>query len=498
MEHKPGSEGKRSGPGEGINNLNFLIILLDKGFPPCYKLKSFNAKEVGDLHIMSFLLKTILKEKKEDGMKKLVIVAIAVLLAMPVLSHAAAVNNKWDMTIGGFIWTAMGIADQELGSGFKSANRRTGVYENPTDENSNFIAEGDVRLNFIVRGPDAMGAKTMGRAEFDFIGANRNESSGTARLRHAYLQFDWAKDSILFGQTSYGWQDIMVGPPPGVGTLSALPGGFFVVSRDPQIRWTHKWVKDFRTFFGVEYPGLNTWYGATGLNGATTDQYTRSTWPNLYAAAIYQSDLCGRIGMNNMIAGVSGVYGRQSIQRAANTFGRRAVSNKQADGWAAQAFFQIPIIPEKNQNKAGALLVYANFGAGQGLSGYSAGTFKATTLRPRPNIDTDNYETPLGVAWQAGMMIYLTDSIYLAPYATDQMSKVSSRWRNNNFGSPAPIRTSMYSLALMYAPNPAVTIGLEYFRTFNKFNTPGYVGNVQAYKNYGVANAVRIGALYYF
>ena len=36
-------------------------------------------------------------------MKKLVIVAIAVFLAMPVLSHAGPVNNKWDMTIGGFV-----------------------------------------------------------------------------------------------------------------------------------------------------------------------------------------------------------------------------------------------------------------------------------------------------------------------------------------------------------------------------------------------------------
>jgi hypothetical protein len=50
----------------------------------------------------------------------------------------------------------------------------------------------------------------------------------------------------------------------------------------------------------------------------------------------------------------------------------------------------------------------------------------------------------------------------------------------------------------MYAPNPAVTLGLEYFRTFNKFAGPGYVGNVQAYKNYGVANTVRVGGYYYF
>ena len=96
-----------------INNLNFLIIFLDKGFPPCYKLKSFNTKEVGDLHIMSFLMKKFLKQKKEEGMKKLVIVAIAVLLALPVLSHAGAVTTEWDMTIGGHALMSMSWASQD-------------------------------------------------------------------------------------------------------------------------------------------------------------------------------------------------------------------------------------------------------------------------------------------------------------------------------------------------------------------------------------------------
>ncbi len=132
MGYKPGEEVKEAIQGKKINNLNFLIILLDKGFSPCYKLKSFNAKEVGDQHIMSFLfVKTLLKLKKEEGMKKLVIIALAVFLAMPVLSHAAAVNNRWDMTIGGFVQFHGGYADQLVGSGFNknTPNRDNGSRE---------------------------------------------------------------------------------------------------------------------------------------------------------------------------------------------------------------------------------------------------------------------------------------------------------------------------------------------------------------------------------
>ena len=97
-------------------------------------------------------------------MKKLVIVALAVFLAMPVLSHAAAVNNKWDMTIGGFVQFQGGYADQEVGSGFNknTPNRDNGSREVRKITQATIFAEGQSRLNFIVKGPDAWGAKTHG------------------------------------------------------------------------------------------------------------------------------------------------------------------------------------------------------------------------------------------------------------------------------------------------------------------------------------------------
>ncbi len=67
----------------------------------------------------------------------------------------------------------------------------------------NIFAEGQSRLNFIVKGPDAWGAKTMARLEFDFTTVPAGESVGLANFRHSYMQFNWANDEILIGNTWY-------------------------------------------------------------------------------------------------------------------------------------------------------------------------------------------------------------------------------------------------------------------------------------------------------
>jgi hypothetical protein len=482
------------------NNLNFLINLLDKDFFACYKLKSFNAKEVGDLHIMSFLLKTILKEKKEDGMKKLVIVALALFLALPVLSHAGSATSRWDLTIGGYVYMQAGWVDQDVGSGYKNAQRRTGVRENQRNENGNMFAHAEFRPNFIIRGPDAWGAKTWARAEFDFAG-QAGEPFGQAVLRHAYMQFDWANDSILIGNTSYGWMDLGVGPPPGFSTLAALPSAF-PPSRAPQIRYTHRFGKSISTSFGVEYPGEGTWMS---INNDTTNEYTRSKWPNFYGVFKYMSDVCGTIGPNKLTFAMSGVYGRKSMLRTtANTARGTLYDLKQEDGWAAQANLQIPIIPERNQNKAGALLWWGKVQAGQGLSRYNPQTFAATF---NPSIYAavpgfqDDLSTPKGYAVETGFMVYVHDQVYFTGAYNDQKAQVSNRWRSTAANFDSVVRTQMYNFGLMYTPNPAVTLGVEYTRVISGYAAPGYLagaGNTYAFKKHGTVNALRFGAYYFF
>jgi hypothetical protein len=494
-----------------INNLNFLIILLDKDFFACYKLKSFNTKEVGNLDTMPFLcMKPLLKQKKEDGMKKLVIVAIAVLLALPVVSHAGSATSMWDLTIGGYVAVFAQWADQEqiaFGPGTNST-RRTGSAENRTDQFSNFAAQIDPRITFTIKGPDTWGAKSSATIQWDFSGmgtaANVGADNGEAKIRYAMMKFDWANDTILFGNWVQNYRDGSGGqPPPGVGTLVALPG-MFGGPRETQLRWQHNFNKNFSTKLALVYPTLEGWKlnGFNGTNNTTNNSasdYTRSDLPFVSGQVRYNSDACGKIGNFNLVAGMSGVYGRKSMIRDAGAAQRYRYSQKQEDGWLGEAFVQVPIIPEKPNNKAMALLFYANAMAGQGLSPYSAQLFPAAYRRTNSILDTDNFSTPRGYAYEAGMMFWLTDKVWLSPSYNDMFTQVSNAWKNANPDSA--YRTQNYNIFLAYAPNPALTMGIEYTRIVTQYarsaNIP-FTANFTGFTSKGVVNAVRVGAYYWF
>jgi hypothetical protein len=55
------------------------------------------------------------------------------------------------------------------------------------------------RLGVDVQGPKLGRAKTSAKVEMDFRGSGTTFS--TVRLRHAYLNLDWGKPSLLLGQT---------------------------------------------------------------------------------------------------------------------------------------------------------------------------------------------------------------------------------------------------------------------------------------------------------
>jgi hypothetical protein len=272
--------------------------------------------------------------------------------------------------------------------------------------------------------------------------------------------------------------------------------------RETQLRWEHRFGKNFATKIALVYPTLEGWKlnGFNGTDNTTNNSasdYTRSNLPFLSGQVRYNSDACGRIGNFNLVAGMSGVYGRKAIMRDAGAATRYRYSQKQEDGWLAEAFFQIPIIPERNQNKAGALLFYANAMTGQGLTPYSAQIFPAAYRRN--NVDTDDYSTPKGYAYEAGFMVWLHDKVWLSPSYNQMTSQASNVWRSTLANLNSAYRTQNFNIFLGYAPNPAITMGIEYGRIVTKYAGPGYAaGNMFAGKKDGVANAVRFGAYYYF
>jgi hypothetical protein len=92
------------------------------------------------------------------------------------------------------------------------------------------------RVNAKITGPDILGAKTNGLLEAEFIGNAESDVNGM-RLRHAYVNLNWGKTSLLIGQT---WSPLFVAEvfPGTVSANAGLP--FKPFARNPQVRLTHK------------------------------------------------------------------------------------------------------------------------------------------------------------------------------------------------------------------------------------------------------------------
>lgn len=426
-------------------------------------------------------------------MKKLVIVALAVLLATPVLSHAGAVTSKWDINIAGFVAAFGQFSDQNdgfWGPGTSSA-RRTGVHENKSNEYGNFAEQVDPRIGFFIKGPDVWGAKTSARLEFDFAGAYSG-TNGTARMRHIYMKFDWANDSVLFGNAGSPYRSTGVGMGPGTGTTVALPGAFGG-PRETQLTWTHRFGKNFSTIFALVHPGLEG-YKSTASN----NNYTQGNYPNVEGVVKYTSDACGKIGSSNLVVALAGIYGRQKIDRGASTTaaGRTVYSQRQEDGWYGQASFQIPIIPERKMNKAGAVLLWLNASAGQGLSLYNGVLSLAAYDRSAYGVEHD-YSKPRGVAYEAGLGVWFSNQVWLSAQYNSQDRHVSNYYVARVGTDSVWTRNQLYNLAIFYEPSPAVRLIAEYSRLHTNYARTDLV-TTEYYKKYGTTNAIRFGAYYYF
>jgi hypothetical protein len=456
-----------------------------------------------------------LKQKKEVGMKKLVIVALVVFFAMPLLSHAGTVvgRNNWDMQIGGYIAGTVQFSDQNdnamWGAPYAPA-ARSAWKENQNDEFGQLSVTPDVRIGFRILGPDTWGAKSQAYLEWDFAAGSGTPNvtttatgtsvgtNGSARLRHAYLRYDWAKDTILFGNYSSLYRDPGVGLPPGVATVIAEPV-MVAGTRNFQLRWEHKWTKEFATKFAAEYGAQDKWLGLGASTGAPSYQtdYTRTNLPFLTGMVRYASDACGKVGPLNLVFTAVGSVGERAYMRTAT--GDRPYSQTHGYGWLTGFHAQVPIIPERNNSKAGGLVFIGQYEVSQNLTvglsptSYLAGQQSAATA------SANEYSNPRAYIAQGTLNFWLTDTVYTSfIYALNKLD-YSDRLENTftsatSYGTAT--RKQLFLIALMYQPNPSLVTGIEYAR---------YVADYQArntlpkgYQHKGISNAIRFGAYYYF
>jgi hypothetical protein len=118
-------------------------------------------------------------------MKRFIVFAVVALLTLPVVSFAGSATSKWDVTIGGYIKADFGYTTQSQGGDYRTASRGSySGYDNQADEYGNFFsAAGETRLNFLIKGPDGWGAKTIGFVEGEFRGTTGGSNYGTFALR---------------------------------------------------------------------------------------------------------------------------------------------------------------------------------------------------------------------------------------------------------------------------------------------------------------------------
>lgn len=135
------------------------------------------------------------------------------------------------------------------------------------------------RLGVDVKGPELWGAKTSAKVEVDFRGSGTTYS--TVRLRHAYLNLDWGKSTLMVGQN---WHPLYGDVAPQILNLN-MGGPFQPFSRAPQIRYRYQ-------AGNVHLTGAAIWqsqYLSAGPAGKTQDYIKYGCVPEFYVGIDYKS-----------------------------------------------------------------------------------------------------------------------------------------------------------------------------------------------------------------
>jgi hypothetical protein len=445
------------------------------------------------------MLSLVLKIKKEERMKKLVIIALALFLALPAVTFAGSATSRWDMTIGGYVKVDWGWSDKGIGTDSFTAPRKsgsvTGARESVAAEYGTMSAgAGETRLNFLVKGPDAWGAKTSALVEFDFRGAGYGGTNpyDTAFLRHAFLKFDWANDSLLIGKF---WSNYNLIPIP-IALIANNEMGEAKANRVPQITWGHKFGKSVTTSLALLASSPDA-QGAVN-NGYSNDyvanSYARSMTPFLSGGIDFASDACGKIGTTKLGFGGSGVIGytKETWNSLTNT---RDVETKNVKSWGLSTYATVPIIPEKNNNKAGAWGVAAG---GQAFSNITSilGPVAVFGAYSRGTQASHVEVAPTYIAWWATTNFFFTDKVSLnAFYSSTRLANASHVLTNNwSATSPLPKVNDQYALILAYDVNPAIRLAAEVSQIYTQYIRDA----VAVDSDRGKANIFRLGAWYYF
>jgi hypothetical protein len=433
------------------------------------------------------------KIKKEARMKKVIVVMLALFLAVPAISYAGSVTSKYDVTIGGYVKFDMGWSNQNNGPDYLLAARDSmpGNQNRINEYGNTYMYSGETRANMLIKGPDAWGAKTGAFIEGDFRGSSIGANAGVFELRHAYMKFDWAQDSLIIGQTWNEWGMIFSVPTLAFNEMVDTNKGF----RQPQIRWTHTFNKNFSFFAGV-YSQYNT------LNGTSTasaqNDAARSLMPHFMGEVTWKTDSCGKIGPWMTQLSFGGFYGQEKYTFRTNN--NTKWSDESVNTWMMALKGFMPIIPEKKGDKGGAFAITGSVFYGQ-ISANAAEMSPLGFTSTTGVAGTGIAMVPKTYGGWGGLTYYFTNNVYLTGIYTTRTNNFDY---NNTKATAARVRNNQaYIGNLIWDVNPAVRLGLEYSRVVTGYghfaadatNGAAAAGNLAAG---GKGDNIRIGAWYFF
>jgi hypothetical protein len=408
--------------------------------------------------------------------KKVLIVVFALLLALPAVSFAGSATSRWDVTIGGYVKVDAGYDTQAVNSStsegidtyYAQRNNYHGAENSANASGVYAMAAGQTALNFLIHGPDAWGAKTSAFIQGTFVGQTNNNSEngkgtryGTFTLTHAYMDFTWATTKLTVGQT---WQ--LWGFQPsynfiGLNDLALAGRGTYTV---PQISVTQNFSKSFYGSFGIQEPYKTAdQLGASNSTGEALPTLTGATptvvsqLPDFAAEIGYKSDSAGRIGPNVMQFAVSGFWGQDSVIYPLST----TFHTDHVDRWAGALRAFIPLIPEKNLNKAGALSLSGSVFTGQNLSNMFLNA-RATGSLLAYDAPGGGYKVPVTTGGWGQISYYFTDKVYVNGLYGYLRNYSSAYYNNVLNGNNVITQNQQYIVNVMYDVNPAVRLGVEY------------------------------------
>jgi hypothetical protein len=461
--------------------------------------------------------------KATANTNKTLILVIALLLTMPVVTHAGSATSRWDITLGGFVkfdtvWANKAVGVENRISPVDSKGNVTQVL----DSTDNLTwAGGETRLNWLIKGPDAWGAKTSAFIEGQFRGRTGGSEYGLFSMRHGYMQMIWPKTKLIIGQTWQQWGFI-----PSLNILGVSENHFNKGQRVPQITVSHALTKHFTGTFGVQSP-YRVDDSPNGGSIANTP-WTNGTWPDVIFDVSYASNACGKIGPWPLKVGIGGFYGRDKYFVNQGTTALPDYSDEKLDRYGAGLYWYVPIIPETKGNKAGAFAFTGQLFAGKGmilyLPAYSNGgtsgayirnltpgvsvpiagtgaTNNSNVVNAGRDIDLAYYGTQGG--WVQGTY-YLTNKLFMnVVYGAQYNNIPGSLKTGNSTGTIAglsltrqsvPERIQNLIVNIMYDVNPAIRFALEYANI-----TTAYAYRETAtLANQGSFDTVHASAYYFF